>query len=69
MSTYIYMHFMHTSLFIFGCCCCFFRTGICKLEKEILSLQVTGDSSPNWYSELLAEKRMLKENTSFYKLN
>ena len=29
----------------------FFETGICKLEKEILSLHVPGDSSSNCYSE------------------
>lgn len=50
MYTYKYMHLMHTSFFHF-CFVFFFETGICKLEKEILSLHVPGDSSSNCYSE------------------
>lgn len=52
MYTYLQIHASHAHLiFSFLGFFFFFGTGICKLEKEILSLQLPGDSSSNWYFE------------------
>ena len=48
---YTHIHTSHVHLIFGGLFLFVFTTGICKFEKEILSLQVTGDFSSNWYSE------------------
>lgn len=62
----MYAPYVHL-IFYFWLFFFFFGTGICKLEKVILSLQVTGGS--NWFVRLLLEKRMQKENISFFKFH